>query len=100
MLSPHLEWAIDFLEDELANDAVQAAEIHKRAREAGVSKKSLRRAQDKLGIRPKKVGFNEGWVWSLPNHEESQEYEDAPPQNEGILGTEGNLRIQFHMRTV
>ena len=85
------DWAIDFLEDELVTQGLSAVEVHKRAKEAGISKKSLRRAQDKLGIKPKKAGFNQGWIWSLPGHEESQQYEDAPLGNEGIFGDTGNL---------
>jgi hypothetical protein len=58
----------------------------------GISQKALRRAREKLAIKPKKIGFKEGWVWSLPGYEDAHINEDAPPENEGILDTEEHLR--------
>ncbi len=89
------DWAIDFLEGELSDGPVPVAEINKSAKQVGVSPKCLRRAAEKLGIKRKKDGFNKGWVWSLPRHEDAQEYEDAHLQNEGILGAEGHLRKEI-----
>ena len=85
------DWAIDFLERELAEDSVQAAEVNKDAKQAGISQKSLRRAAEKLGIKRKKAGFNQGWVWSLPGYEDAQVHEDAHSKTEGILDGEGHL---------
>lgn len=88
------DWAIDFLQDLLSSGPVQASVVQKEARQAGVSTKPLRCAQQKLGIKPKKIGFDEGWMWALPEHEDALKSEDALPQTEGILGNAGHLRGQ------
>lgn len=85
------EWAVEVLQNVLSNGPVQVAEINKEAKQAGISPKSLRRAREGLGIKPRKTDFKGGWVWSLPQHEDAPKGEDAPSENEGILGVEGHL---------
>jgi RecA-family ATPase len=85
------DWAVDFLQDLLSKGPVQASVVHRDARQASISKKSLRRAQEKLGIKPEKSGFAEGWVWTLPSNEDAQEGEGAHLETEGILGSPGHL---------
>ena len=60
--------AAAFLLDELADEARPAAEVQRLAKKAGISEKALRRGRERLGIRPRRVGFGRGgeWVWSLP----------------------------------
>jgi len=83
--------AVDFLLDLLANGAVKADECQTKARQAGIGKKPLRTAREKLGIKPKKSSaFKDGyWEWSLP--EDALNTEGAQPKTEGILGVEGHL---------
>lgn len=85
------EWAKEVLQIALSNGPKPVAEVQKEAKQAGISPKSLRTAREKLGVKPKKVGFNAGWVWSLPQREDAQKGEDALSQSEGILGVEGHL---------
>ena len=57
--------AVEFLHDLLADGKVPALRVQEEARAAGVSG-MLRRAQKRLGIRPRKHGMTGGWVWELP----------------------------------
>jgi hypothetical protein len=57
--------AVDFLRDELANGPRPVKEIQAEARAAGISDKMLRSARERLGIRPQKGGFRDGWTWGL-----------------------------------
>lgn len=84
------DWAVLFLNDLLAEGPIRADEVHKEAGKAGITKKPLRRAQEQLGIKPKKSAFKGGWVWDLP-HEDAQKDEVALSQDEGILGVKGHL---------
>ena len=88
------DWAITVLESVLSKGPVLVAEVQKEAKQAGISPKSLRTAREKLGVNPKKVGFNAGWVWSLPQHEDALKGEDAHSENEGTLGVEGHLGVK------
>lgn len=65
------EEAIAFLLEELHPGALPARKLEARARDAGISNTTLRRAKKELGIIARKAGFDGGWVWSLP--------EDAHP---------------------
>lgn len=85
------DWAVEVLQIVLADGPVPAAVVHKEAKQANISPKALRRAQEKLGIKPKKLDFKSGWVWSLPQSEDAHESEDALSGNEDILGEEGHL---------
>ncbi len=60
--------AAAFLLDELADGEQKAADVQRLAKKAGISEKALRRGRERLGIRPRRVGFGRGgeWVWSLP----------------------------------
>ena len=58
--------AQDWLQEVLASGEVPAAQVHKLAKEEGISGATLRRAQKYLGIDPKKNGMADGWTWSLP----------------------------------
>ena len=83
------DWAILFLQDLLSKGPVLAVQVQKEARQAGIKDKPLRRAREKLGIKPCKTGFNSGWMWALPNRQDAQGAEDANSK-EGALG---NIRI-------
>ena len=81
--------ATDFLRGLLSTGAVKASDALKQAQEAGISKKSLRRAREKLGIQPEKTDFNGGWKWELP--EGAQHSQGAQSENEGVFDNEGHL---------
>ncbi len=81
--------ACDFLQDLLSGGSVKASEVQKEARGAGISEKSLRRAREKLGIKPYRITFTGGWMWGFA--QDAQSSQDAPPQKEGALGEVGHL---------
>lgn len=90
--------AEDWLRELLASGPKRASEVQREARQAGISEKSLRRARERLGIRPKKqggfFGGNPGWVWELPSlkmpshAEDAHEFERASSGEEGIFRTD------------
>ena len=61
-----LNEATEFLREELANEARPAKDLKRAATEAGLSWRTIRRAQTQLGIKPVKAGLTEGWIWALP----------------------------------
>jgi hypothetical protein len=52
---------MDWLRDRMAKGGAEAGAIQKEARQVGISDKALRRAREKLGIKPRKWGFAGGW---------------------------------------
>lgn len=89
------EDAMDWLRDLLANRGEEAAVVQKEARQAGISDKALRRAREKLRIKPRKRAFAGGWWWEITSAEDaqgaSQDAQDAYTQNGGALGGQGHL---------
>ena len=87
--------AMDWLRDRLADGAAEAAAVQKEARQVGISDKTLRRAREKLGIKPRKREFAGGWWWEInPAAQDAQCTEgaqDIPTQNVGTLEGEGHL---------
>lgn len=70
-----IEEAKRFLSELLDNIARPSSEVKAEAEEAGYSWATIRRAQEELGIKPKKETYNGGWIWRLPNdlkHEDAQ----------------------------
>lgn len=59
--------AEQFLREVLADGPLNADEVHKQAKVNGISKTTLRRAKDALGIKPRKIGYGKesAWRWSL-----------------------------------
>jgi hypothetical protein len=66
--SSKLGQAKQFLIESLSHQSVGARELIRNAREGcGISEKTLRRAQNALGIKPEHdPRFDGGWKWSLP----------------------------------
>ena len=58
---------------------------------AGISRKTLRRASESLGIVKAKTGMKAGWVWSLPSKMPITS-EDAQQNCMGTFGEVGRLR--------
>lgn len=61
-----LDDAITFLREVLQSGGVPFSDVRAAADAAGHSLATLRRAKDRLGIVPRKVGMEAGWVWELP----------------------------------
>ena len=75
----------DWLREQLGGGPLPKLELERRAREAGMSWASVRRAQHVLGIRPRKAGDGP-WLWGLPeqgapssNSEHVEHLEHLPP---------------------
>jgi putative DNA primase/helicase len=75
---PERTEAEEFLRDMLANGPRPSTEIEAEAKGAGVSWRTVRRAQKALGIKPcRKAEVGDGlgksgrWYWSLPNTDEA-----------------------------
>jgi hypothetical protein len=81
------DWGVSVLRDILAAGSVSAADALKQAKQAGLTDKQIRRAREKLGIKPQKTGFNGGWEWTLPN----EDAQDAHTQTEGTFYDKGHL---------
>ena len=59
--------AAEFLSGILASGPVAAGTVKREAERAGIGGGStLRRAQRRLGIKPRKLGMGAGWAWGLP----------------------------------
>lgn len=58
--------AQEFLREQLGSAPVASAELFEAARARGISKSSLKRAGDSLGVRVRKRGMKGGWEWALP----------------------------------
>jgi len=57
-----------FLLDVLSDGPVLQSEIEKRAKAEGISRRTLRRAKDSLGVKSVKEGFDGKWRWKLPEN--------------------------------
>jgi hypothetical protein len=69
----------------LTSGPIKAHDVKKEAKQAGIYDTPLRRAREKLGIKPKKSDFSGGWVWALP-YEDALHSEDALLKRDSILG--------------
>ncbi|HEY8682727.1 MAG TPA: AAA family ATPase, partial [Rhodanobacter sp.] len=65
--------AASFLRDLLAYGACAAKDIYREAESAGYSRDTMKRAKSRIGVEAVKQGMQGGWVWRLPNTEESEE---------------------------
>lgn len=62
-----LDRTIDFLQDISQRQPLAAKEIKEKALDADISKSTLKRAKEKIGV--KSIKRPEGWFWSLPVYE-------------------------------
>jgi len=61
-----LQEAVTFLSKVLAAGPMSATEVERLADQAGISRKTLRRARTSLGVESRKNGMHDGWFLSLP----------------------------------
>ena len=86
--------AMDWLADYLGTGPAKAKEVQREAREAGISEKALRTARERLGIKPTKSGFSQGWRWALPREDAPVSGQVVHLPEEGIFGNGGHLRAE------
>ena len=79
-----------FLTELLADGPMPQKRIKEAAEGAGIAWRTVRRAKERLGIRPHKHGMRAGWSWALPNM--ANRGEDAHQKNMGTFEPDGRLR--------
>ena len=62
----HRQEAVEFLRLELADGPVLTKELRHRAREAGISDRTLDRAKQSMGVRARKTEGTGAWEWYVP----------------------------------
>lgn len=73
---PALDDAVEFLEGVLAGGGRSVADIREEAEANGISKRTLNRAKQELGIKAQKqkgFGAEGGWMWQLPKEKEASD---------------------------
>lgn len=65
--------ATQLLRVELAEEPKAARLLFAAADEVGVSRETLKRAKQRLGVKSVKLAFHGGWAWTLPSKEETTE---------------------------
>ena len=75
-----LKEAKEFIIAVLKNGQVEAKEVKKEAKDAGIAERTLRRAREDLGVKISREGFGKGGksMWDLQNT-------DTPPQTQPML---------------
>jgi putative DNA primase/helicase len=86
----------DWLREELKPGERDAATMKREGAKMGYTSKIIRRAREKLGVKPRKDSFDKGWVWALPVREDAQSAvegaQDAQQNRVGTFGGNGHLR--------
>jgi hypothetical protein len=82
--------AKEWLEHSLGGGPMPATEVFELADAVGISRKTLRRAREELGIGTQKMSMKGGWNWNLPP-KVPKSIEEAQKNNLGILGDLGHL---------
>ncbi len=72
------EAATEWLLELLSEGPLPAKEVRAQADEAGLAWRTVRRAKDDLGIKPKKDSFEGGWTWALPANMAKPAQDDQP----------------------
>ena len=88
--------ACKFLSSFLGNGSIEVTRIREKGEKQGHSWSSLRRAKDELGIRSRKEGMSDGWIWALPSPdpEDAQDAQDAQPGEVSTFVKDEHLRAQ------
>ena len=79
--------AVDILRAELADGPRPARDVEAVATRSGIGRKALRRARDRLGVKPERTGSGPGgvWHWTLPASIDAPATPLMPLQIEGHL---------------
>lgn len=82
----------EWLREELTTGARDAKDMQREGSRLGYTPKVIRRAREKLGIRPHREGFGPGSrvTWSLPGIV-AREPNTCPPKKVGTYGTNGHV---------
>ena len=91
--TPAQDAAADFLLDALADGPRLARELYAEAEAAGIAKKTLKRAKDRLGVGSKKVGgagSSGAWSWLPPGPKGAKDSIPGPLSGAGGDGAAGN----------
>jgi hypothetical protein len=93
-----LDRGVELLRKELANGSRFSTDLQVAAKAAGISWRTLRRAQEKLGIRPRKDTNSPKpkWLWSLPQHGQEDDGNNAV----ATLDTLGMIRETENLPTL
>ena len=84
--------AREFLRDALSFGPVPVKKLQAAARDAGQAWRTVRRAQQELGIAPRKGGMDGGWVWALASEDGQQNPKVSNPDCLDTFGNLGHLR--------
>ncbi|MBK8915695.1 MAG: AAA family ATPase [Phycisphaerales bacterium] len=83
--SVEVDAAAEWLRELLADGPRDAKEVFAAAAEAGFSGATIKRARRLAQIRPRKRGFEGGWVWALDGERQSTtEVAQAQPRSNGV----------------
>ena len=87
--------ATTFLQNLLTGNPMSVQDVKKNAVDAGLSWRTVRRAQTQLGIEPVHKGrpgdSEQWWEWSLPAPKVANSPQDGQPPGVGHLGKSGHL---------
>jgi hypothetical protein len=88
--------AVDWLQEVLGSGPISSTTVEERARFAGITKSTLRRAKARLGIESKKSDMEGGWCWTLPSARPKMliNSEDAHQKNVSTFGKFEHLHTQ------
>jgi putative DNA primase/helicase len=85
--------ASDWLRQQLTAGAIPADEAIREARKLGFTDKAIRKARERLGVKPHKAGMRGGWEWALPGDAKMpptpEDAQDAPSQKRGTFDAFG-----------
>jgi AAA domain len=65
--------AMAFLDDELQKGPSLVKEVTEKAQRLGITKQTLKRAREQLGVETKKLDFDRGWEWRLSSDERGED---------------------------
>ena len=65
-----VEASVEWLAIQLSGGPLPSREVENRARDKGLSWASVRRAQERLGIKATKDGYSGAWLWGMPDKTE------------------------------
>ena len=84
-----LDEACAVLREILAGRPMEATDVMRLAKEAGVAKRTLDRAKRLLGVRSEKKGggWSSRWLWRLPDGDGSPQPGTEPPNGKTVNGT-------------